>query len=66
MSEEQEECVRFKTITISQLLDNQGNVHIEVDDDEDLYPWEKIGMLTVALEWAKAESFPEDDLWDDE
>jgi hypothetical protein len=66
MSEEQEDCVRFKTITVSQILDKDGEVHIEVDDDGDLYPWEKIGMLTVALEWAKAESFPEDDLWDDE
>ena len=66
MSEEQEECVRFKTITVSRILDKDGEVHIEVDDDGDLYPWEKIGMLTVALEWAKAEIFPENDLWEEE
>ena len=59
------EPIRLGSITITQVIDEDGTLSLMCEGDEDLAVYEKLGMLMVAMEWAKAEiAMPEVD--DDE
>ena len=49
------EPIRLHAITITQVIDEDGTLSLMCEGDEDLAVYEKLGMLMVALEWAKAE-----------
>lgn len=59
------EPMRLHTISITQVIDEDGTLSLLCEGDEDLAVYEKLGMLMVAMEWAKAEiAMPPDE--DDE
>jgi hypothetical protein len=56
------EPIRLHAITITQVIDEDGTLSLMCEGDEDLAVYEKLGMLMVAMEWAKAEiAMPEGD-----
>jgi hypothetical protein len=56
------EPIRLHSITITQVIDEDGTLSLLCEGDEDLAVYEKLGMLIVALEWTKAEiAMPETD-----
>ena len=54
-------------VHIVRIIETDGSMSLEVNCDDDIHPWEIIGMLKVALQW-ELDSYPvpEDDEDDDE
>ena len=38
-------------VHIVRILETDGTMSLEVNTDDDIHPWEVIGMLQVALQW---------------
>lgn len=49
------EPIRLHSITITQIIDEDGTLSLLCEGDEDLAVYEKLGMLMVAMKWAEAE-----------
>ena len=45
------ERVDLGGVHIVRILETDGTISLEVNSDDDVHPWEVIGMLQVALEW---------------
>lgn len=49
-------------VHVIRILETDGTMSLEVNCDDDIHPWEIIGMLTVALQWeTDAYPLPEED-----
>jgi hypothetical protein len=58
--------ITLGTIILSKVLDENGNIGIEIDTDEELAAYETIGMLTIALQQAKKDAEYEYDYEEEE
>lgn len=38
-------------VHIIRIIETDGSMSLEVNTDDDIHPWEIIGMLQVALQW---------------
>lgn len=38
-------------VHIIRIIEPDGSMSLEVNTDDDIHPWEIIGMLQVALQW---------------
>lgn len=52
-------------VHIVRILESDGTMSLEVHTDDDIHPWEVIGMLQVALTW-EMDSYPLPDEEDDD
>lgn len=49
-------------VHIIRIIEADGSMSLEVNTDDDIHPWEIIGMLQVALQWElDAYELPESD-----
>jgi hypothetical protein len=49
-------------VHIVRIIEADGTMSLEVNTDDDIHPWEIIGMLQVALQWElDAYELPETD-----
>lgn len=48
-----EQFIRLSSLTVSRVMDENGELFLITEPSDDLYPWDIIGMLTVALEQEK-------------
>lgn len=48
---EQDERIELGGVHVIKILEQDGTYSLEVNTDDDLTPWETIGMLRVALQW---------------
>jgi hypothetical protein len=49
-------------VHIIRIIEADGTMSLEVNTDDDIHPWEIIGMLQVALQWElDAYELPETD-----
>lgn len=44
-------------VHIVRILETDGTMSLEIQTDDDIHPWEVIGMLQVALTW-EMDSYP--------
>lgn len=51
MNEERDERIELGGVHIIRILEPDGTYSLEVNTDEEVTPWETIGMLQVALQW---------------
>ena len=49
--EQQDERIELGGVHVIKILEQDGTYSLEVNTDDDLTPWETIGMLRVALQW---------------
>lgn len=65
--EKQDERIELGGVHIIRILEPDGTYSLEVNTDDDVTPWETIGMLRVALQW-ELDSYisPEEDEEEDE
>lgn len=61
--------VELGGVHIVRILETDGTMSLEVNTDDDIHPWEVVGMLQVALQW-ELDGYPlpdedEDDGQDD-
>jgi hypothetical protein len=49
--EKQDERIELGGVHIIRILEPDGTYSLEVNTDEEVTPWETIGMLQVALQW---------------
>jgi len=62
------ERIELGGVHVIRILEPDGTMSLEVNCDDDINPWEMIGMLQVALQWEiDAYPLPEesDDNYDD-
>lgn len=52
-------------VHIVRILETDGTMSLEIQTDDDIHPWEVIGMLQVALTW-EMDSYPLPDDEDDD
>lgn len=48
---ENEERIELGGVHILRILESDGTMSLEVNCDDEVHPWEVIGMLKVALQW---------------
>jgi hypothetical protein len=46
-----EERLELGGVHVIRILEPDGTMSLEVNCDDDINPWEMIGMLQVALQW---------------
>jgi hypothetical protein len=46
-----EERIELGGVHILRILESDGTMSLEVNCDDEVHPWEIIGMLQVALQW---------------
>lgn len=46
-----EERIELGGVHILRILELDGTMSLEVNCDDEVHPWEVIGMLKVALQW---------------
>lgn len=60
------ERIELGGVHIIRILETDGTMSLEVNCDDDIHPWEVIGMLAVALQWEQeAYPLPEEDEHDE-
>lgn len=60
------ERIELGGLHIIRILEADGTMSLEVNADEEVPPWEIIGMLTVARKWEMdAYEYPSDDYEDE-
>jgi hypothetical protein len=60
-----EDRIELGGVHIIRILEPDGSMSLEVNCDDEIHPWETIGMLRTALQWElDAYPLPEED--DDE
>lgn len=45
------ERIELGGVHILRIIESDGSMSLEVNCDDDIHPWEVIGMLKVALQW---------------
>lgn len=66
MTSEQDR-VELGGVHIIRVIEPDGTMSLEVNTDDDIHPWEMIGMLQVALQWElDSYTVPDDEEEDDE
>ena len=45
------ERIELGGVHIIRIIETDGTMSLEVNTDDDIHPWEIIGMLQVALQW---------------
>jgi hypothetical protein len=45
------ERIELGGVHIIRIIEADGSMSLEVNTDDDIHPWEIIGMLQVALQW---------------
>lgn len=48
--------VVLTSVTVSKILDADGDVNLQIEEAEDQQPWDTIGMLQVALDLLRDEA----------
>ena len=57
-----DERIELGGVHIIRIIESDGTMSLEVNTDDDIHPWEIIGMLQVALQWElDAYELPETD-----
>jgi hypothetical protein len=57
-----DERIELGGVHIIRIIEADGTMSLEVNTDDDIHPWEIIGMLQVALQWElDAYELPETD-----
>jgi hypothetical protein len=57
-----DERIELGGVHIIRILEPDGSMSLEVNTDDEVHPWEVIGMLQVALQWElDAYELPETD-----
>jgi hypothetical protein len=51
------ERIELGGVHIIRILETDGSMSLEVNTDDEVHPWEVIGMLQVALQW-ELDSYP--------
>lgn len=51
-----ENIVVLTSVTISKILEADGTVNLQIEEEEDQAPWDTIGMLQVALDLLRDEA----------
>lgn len=51
------ERIELGGVHIIRILEPDGTMSLEVNTDDEVHPWEVIGMLQVALQW-ELDSYP--------
>lgn len=46
-----DERIELGGVHIIRIIEPDGSMSLEVNTDDDIHPWEIIGMLQVALQW---------------
>lgn len=46
-----DERIELGGVHIIRIIEADGSMSLEVNTDDDIHPWEIIGMLKVALQW---------------
>lgn len=56
------ERIELGGVHILRIIESDGTMSLEVNCDDDIHPWEIIGMLKVALQWElDSYTVPEDE-----
>lgn len=46
-----DERIELGGVHIIRIIEADGSMSLEVNTDDDIHPWEIIGMIQVALQW---------------
>jgi hypothetical protein len=46
-----DERIELGGVHIIRIIEPDGSMSLEVNTDDDIHPWEIIGMIQVALQW---------------
>ena len=46
-----DERIELGGVHIIRIIEADGSMSLEVNTDDDIHPWEIIGMIKVALQW---------------
>ena len=46
-----DERIELGGVHIIRIIETDGSMSLEVNTDDEVHPWEVIGMLKVALQW---------------
>ena len=56
------ERIELGGVHILRIIESDGTMSLEVNTDDEVHPWEVIGMLKVALQWElDSYTVPEED-----
>ena len=58
------ERIELGGVHILRIIEPDGTMSLEVNCDDDIHPWEVIGMLRVSLQW-ELDAYPIPDEEDD-